>query len=276
MDSNRYIIACLFEDYKRRKNTNELYSADLTIPKTIINLYTKLVEKPSFENIITRYKNNYINCESSVEPNFSQAELKGLSDVYDYILNFDFEKTKFNIFLVSLNIHQRLYKHCGDGSFGGRLRESTAVLQGCNIDIVTPDEAKREFNGYILKGDSILNKQREGDIFGYIEDCIRLNVDLIKLQPFYDGNKRTFRSLMNLLLKPLNIPPIYIEKEERKEYKNALIKAMRDNDLSHIIGFYYYKICDAIVTADIKNSLVSQNEVAPVKQKTYTQKKYTE
>ena len=65
---------------------------------------------------------------------------------------------------------------------------------------------------------------------------------------------------MNLLLKLLNIPPIYIPSKERSEYKKALIKAIRDNNYEDIIEFYYYKICDAIITMDIKNSLIVEDE----------------
>lgn len=82
-------------------------------------------------------------------------------------------------------------------------------------------------------------------------------MDLIKVQPFADGNKRTFRALLNLLLKRINIPPIYIELDEALSYKNALFKAIKENDYSDIINFYYYKICEAIViTLDIDKSII--------------------
>ncbi len=73
------------------------------------------------------------------------------------------------------------------------------------------------------------------------------------MQPFIDGNKRTFRALLNLLLKKIKIPPINIEIEETSIYKDALLEAIIRNDYSRIINFYYYKICDAIITLDIEN-----------------------
>lgn len=261
MDEKREFIALLFDGYKKRKEENRLYTRDDKVPKIIISEYLKLVGKPAFSNLISLYKKNYIACESRVEPNFTKEEEKGLGDVYDYIQDFDFNKDKFNVFVVSLIIHSKLYAYCADGSFGGKLRQTTAVLQDVNIEIPTAEDAKRIFNSYIQKGDYILEKFKNKDYFGYIEDCIRLNVDLIKLQPFADGNKRTFRSLTNLLLKILNIPPIYIPAKERDEYKKALITAMNDNNYDDIIQFYYYKICDAIITLDIKNSeILNENE----------------
>ena len=61
------------------------------------------------------------------------------------------------------------------------------------------------------------------------------------------------------MFKRVNIPPIFINLDERKEYKNALIKALKDEDYSDIIKFYYYKICDAIILLDIENSKNQEN-----------------
>ena len=257
-DAKDYILL-LFDGYKKRKQENRLYSHD-NVPKIIISEYLNIVEKPSFHNLINIYKQKYIFYESRVEPNFSKEETLGLASVYDYIQEFDFNKTNFNVFICSMLIHNKLYAKCGDGSFGGKLRESTAILQDLNIEVLPPQEAIIAFNDYIAKGDFLKSKYENGDIFGYIDDCIKLNVELIKLQPFADGNKRTFRALLNLLFKRLHIPPVYIEVDERNEYKKALIKALNakeEKDYDDIIQFYYYKICDSIITLDINNSELS-------------------
>lgn len=254
----REFIQLMFEGYKKRKEDGRLYQKDDNVPQIIIDNYLSFVTKPSFNDLITTYKEKYILNESAVEPNMSKEERMGLADVYDFIKDFDFNKNFFNVFTTSMQIHNKLYKHCGDGTFGGHLRESTAVLQDVNIDIATPQEAKIIFNQYIAKN-NYFDKLKNDDIFGYIADCVKLNVELIKLQPFADGNKRTFRSLLNLLLKKINIPPIYIEQSEAIEYKKVLIKAMQAtslDDYNDIIQFYYYKICDAIMTLDINHSKV--------------------
>lgn len=260
MEENvRDYISLLFDGYKLKKQENRLYKSYDDIPKIIIKKYLDLVEKPAFTDLINDYKNRYIFCESRVETNITKEEQLGLGNVYDFIQKFDFDKEKFNVFVTTLIMHNRLYANCGDGTFGGKLRESTAILRDLNVEVCSPEESKKIFNSYIPKGDYIFEKYNQGDMFGYIEDCIKLNVDLIKLQPFADGNKRTFRAMLNLLLKKLNIPPIYIEIEERDEYKKALIKAITENDYDDIIQFYYYKICDAIITLDINRSKVSDN-----------------
>lgn len=263
MDEIREYINLLFEGYKKRKIENRLYSSNDDVPKIIIQNYIKYVDKPSFKSLIDTYKEKYIFYESRVENNIRKEEQEGLSEVYDYIQDFDFQKDSFNVFITSLLIHQKLYSHSGTG-FGGKLRENTAILVDLDIEVVSPEEAKRIFNNYIPKSDYITEKLYMGDIFGYIDDCIKLCVELIKLQPFADGNKRTFRALLNLLFKRLNIPPVYIDTNEREEYKKVLIKAMKassDDDFKDIIQFYYYKICDAIITLDINNSKIHEHMI---------------
>lgn len=261
MDETRNYISMIFQGYKKRKIENKLYNDNKNIPKIIIENYIKYVNKPSFKSLIDSYKKKYIYYEARVESNIRKEEQLGLAEVYDFIQSFDFSKNSFNVFITSLLIHQKLYSHSGK-EFGGTLRDNTAILYDLNIEVSSPNEAKKIFNSYISKGDFLLEKLNKGDVFGYINDCIKLNVELIKLQPFADGNKRTFRALTNLLFKRLNIPPIYIQTNERAEYKKVLIKAMNakcEEDYNDIIQFYYYKICDAIVTLDINNSEIHTN-----------------
>ena len=258
---NKAYLNILFEGYKKIKEDNKLYG-HTEIPMIIINKYMSLIEKPSFSELITQYKKMYIYNESRVEANFSKEEQEGLSEVYDYLQSFDYTKKNFNIFIESMIIHQKLYSKCGDGLFGGSLRESTAVLLDLNVEVLSPEDAMKEFNSYIAKGDYLRKYLEEGDIFKYINECIKLNVELIKLQPFADGNKRTFRALLNLLLKRINIPPVYIDECEYVEYKKVLIKALNatcEEDYNDIIHFYYYKICDGIMTLDINNSELTKD-----------------
>jgi fido (protein-threonine AMPylation protein) len=174
--------------------------------------------------------------------------------MYDYINNFNFEKDYFNIFTTSLILHQKLYSKCIGKNFGGNLRDSQVVLFGTNIEVVDSKQAIIEFNKYIKKSNEIMEDLENSDLISYINKSIRLITELIKLQPFLDGNKRTFRALFNLLLKKINLPPVYINKEDKKIYKEALIKAMANNEYNDLIKFYYSRIYDAIIKLDIDDN----------------------
>lgn len=248
-------INYIFQEYSKRKEKENMFNRNIYFFKNIIQVYFQVDRKPYFKYIINKYKQLYILDESRIEPNVTREEQLGLGIVYDYIRDFDFDTDNFNIFVVSMIIHSKLYSKCIGSNFGGKLRTTNIILKDLNIDTKEPNEAIQIFNRFLNPNlsNKIFEKYVNNDLFGYINDCIILCVNLIKLQPFQDGNKRTFRALLNLLFKKANLPPIFIDINERLEYKNALIKALSENDFDDIIKFYYYKICDAIILLDIEN-----------------------
>ncbi len=266
------MLSQIQKEYQNRKESRTLYTKEDKIPQTIIEIYLNYVVKPEFDIIYEEYKNKYIYNESKVEENTSPEERKGLGVVYDFLQGFNFDRDYFNVFVTSLSIHSKLYSHCAPG-FGGRLRDTDAMLFDSCVEVPPAEEAKRLFNQLISLTDYPFSSLENGNIFNYINECIILTTDLIRLQPFADGNKRTFRALLNLLLKKIEIPPIYIGVEEIGEYKKALLKALEQEDYEEIIRFYYYKICDAIMALNPEKSVLSPEGKAV--QKIYSTKNST-
>ena len=58
-----------------------------------------------------------------------------------------------------------------------------------------------------------------------VELAARAHLDLVTIHPFVDGNGRTARLLMNLILLMYGYPPAIIRKKERLAYLNSLEKA---------------------------------------------------
>lgn len=138
-------------------------------------------------------------------------------------------------------------------SFGGSLRNTEVDLNKVEYHIPTAKEASIFLNSFLnpekkIEYENILANK---DIFKYIEYCVKVYVDIIKYQPFNNGNKRTARALLNLMFKNKNIPPVYIVRSERKPYKEALLEAITTGDCTDITNFYYFKICDSIYELDI-------------------------
>ena len=81
------------------------------------------------------------------------------------------------------------------------------------------------------------------DIIDYIDNAVELSCKLIKIHPFYDGNGRSTRALLNIYFKMAGIPPVYVTYKERDEYLDGMAKAIRDKDYnpdySSIKKFYY-------------------------------------
>jgi Fic family protein len=65
---------------------------------------------------------------------------------------------------------------------------------------------------------------------------------LVSIHPFVDGNGRTARLLMNLLLLQQGYPPALIRKEDRQRYISSLEQAQ----LGGTMNAYYQVICEAV------------------------------
>lgn len=132
-------------------------------------------------------------------------------------------------------------------------------MKDINTEIMSAKEAKDYFNSFINNSGFIFESLKNNNFLKYIDDCIILTTNLIKAQPFNDGNKRTFRALLNLLFKKVSLPPVYIEKEDIKLYKEGLFNAISQNNYEPLIRFYYYKICDSIIEIDKREKLEQCN-----------------
>lgn len=103
------------------------------------------------------------------------------------------------------------------------------------------------------------------ELLKYVDDCIKLKCQLVKIHPFADGNGRSARALLNLYFKIVGLPPVYVTKKEKKEYQAAMAKAICDAeynpDFTSINRFYYYKICDSIVGLDISKQIQSSKKM---------------
>lgn len=255
----RDFITLVFEGYLKRKEEHRLYQKDSTIPQQIITLYYKSIKNPQFKTIYNNFKRNYLYNESRIDESISESERLGLAKVYDYIMDYDFTKQKFDIFVEALKIHQLLYSECVGSEFGGKLRTSSAVLLNSQVEVPEPEEARRYFQTYIGKSIPKVDLEDPISIMDYINSCVYVTTELIKAQPFADGNKRTFRSLLNLMLKQYNFPPVYVKTKERSEYKDALMDALLYKSYANLNQFYYYKICDSIYDLDILPELQEQS-----------------
>jgi Fic family protein len=62
---------------------------------------------------------------------------------------------------------------------------------------------------------------------------------LVSIHPFVDGNGRTARLLMNLLLMQTGYPPAIIRKEDRSKYINSIEKAQLGGSIDAFMDLIY-------------------------------------
>lgn len=271
----REYIELLFNGYINRKKEKRLFEDFTNIPQMIILTYYTCIRTPFFNNIYEEFKNKYIPIknfkerylynENKLEDVHSKEEQQGLRYVYDYIQkkeNFD----DISIYTIS-DIHEILYSKSPYPEFGGKYRTDERYLPNSGIDITSPSLIVHEMNKLHYEVNEIIKVGIElgktinpQNIIPYIDKCIELKCKLIKIHPFGDGNGRSVRAFINLLFRLANIPPIYIENKEREKYGIAMQAAIGNEDLTKIKQFYYYKICDSIISLDINLDYLNSEE----------------
>lgn len=87
---------------------------------------------------------------------------------------------------------------------------------------------------------------------------------LVSIHPYVDGNGRTARLLLNLILMQEGYPPAIIKKEDRLQYLNSIEKGQ----LQDVLDDYYNIIYDAVdQTLNIYLNAIQNKEPAIFKQK---------
>lgn len=256
----------VYRGYIERFKQDRLFDIDSNIPMTIVKFY--LESNPTAkvsEKIYRNFKVKYILSENELEgvpvsksevrclvsnnpTEHTKEEVIGLADVYEYINHYSFEnKINFTIYEL-LQIHSILFSHTPFPEYAGRYRNSAARISGSRVDLVDYTNipmcmmrASYEFNEIIQKKD---------DLDEYIRSSIRLHAKLIKIHPFPDGNGRSTRALLNLLMKFIGLPPTYVKLEEKDKYCEALDEAIIENNTKKLEQFFLFKLANAIIEND--------------------------
>ena len=84
----------------------------------------------------------------------------------------------------------------------------------------------------------------------------------VQIHPFPDGNGRTARALMNLVLRRNGYPPCIILEDDRLRYIDSLEHSWENGDLSLLIELMHENISEQMGNADLLNSLQSKLEIA--------------
>jgi len=263
-------ISLLFDGYKARKRKKGLYKDNDPIPKIIIQTYYYFVDDPRFDEMFSSFKRKYIINENDLENVHNSKERQGLGVVYDYIQHYN-PDNMLNIYQI-LKLHQLLFSKVDYPEFGGKFRTDEAVLAGSGIEVCPSYNIPQEINKLyfetleLFKQGLEIGKTKDiTRLIPYINECLKLNIKLIQIHPFADGNGRTSRALTNLMFKLVDIPPVYVKKSEKEEYIKAMNKAIVENNNEDLMTFYYYKICDSII--DLENEYKKDNANNQVKKR---------
>lgn len=251
-----HVIQEMFMGYKQRKQRKQLYSDDNTIPTTLIKMYYGFEDRISFESLKKAFVSKYIRNESKIEDVHTDSEIEGLREMYEYIHSDEID-VYFNIYSLK-ELHEKLYSKAPFPEFGGQFRNDMVFLPGTGTDIVDWRMIRyylNELDPIVLElhdRSKVIKDSGDSDaLLKFLDECVILGCQLIKIHPFKDGNGRSVRGFINKLMEDAGLPPIYITINEKTEYHKAMNKANNEGDYSDIKNFYRYKVCDSIIELDI-------------------------
>ena len=168
-----------------------------------------------------------------------QAEAKNLAQALDYMKNIALAQDRPITVSDLRQIHALILRGIED-EFAGKYRQTEVRISGSK---------------YVPPAPSLLPQQMAelGEYVAAVTDLDRPNVDLpilcaaaahawlAQLHPFIDGNGRTARVLMNLILMRRGYPSCIIRREDRLRYYDAL-EASQVGDLTALIDL----VCENI------------------------------
>lgn len=132
------------------------------------------------------------------------------------------------------DIHRLILNNI-ETDIAGRYRQNHARITGSEVILPNPlkiPKLMKEFIGWL--GDN--NSDHVAKI------ASDAHFKLVSIHPFTDGNGRTSRLLMNLLLMQEGYPLAIIRKEDRLEYINSMENAQKGGSLDYFYNLVYEAI----------------------------------
>lgn len=154
-------------------------------------------------------------------------EAKNHKKAYDYVMGLKKEK-------LSQDLICEIQKQVVKNTLPEHLKEFEGNLRGVNVrvglHIAPPYYSVPRKLGALIKWFNANNKRHHPVVV-----AAYFHSEFETIHPFVDGNGRTGRLLMNLMLKNAGFPPITIFFKYRQEYYAALEKARKEKNLKPLI-----------------------------------------
>ncbi len=154
-------------------------------------------------------------------------EAKNHKIAYDYVMGLKEEK-------LSQDVICEIQKKVVEGTLPEHLKEFEGKLRGVNVrvglHIAPPYYSVPRKLGALIKWFNANSKK-----YNPIVIAAYFHSEFETIHPFVDGNGRTGRLLINLMLKNAGFPPITIFFKYRQEYYNSLENARKEKKLKPLI-----------------------------------------
>lgn len=196
---------------KNGKLITQDYSMDLTDEQLVVlgeyDLYNKTLERGLITGIA---KSN---------PRLSHIVNLDYKSALEEISERDFTR-------YICDLHERLFSKLSskyNEQRGGFFRTATANLTGTNVNTASPHMIHQLMDNLSWRILDTLKKNANGELSNsqYIDKVNECIYEMIRMQPFADGNKRTSRLLSNILYQEKGIPYVFVPVKHWGTYVDA-------------------------------------------------------
>ena len=208
-------------DSAHLKNIENWFKVELTYSSNALegNTLTKS------ETAIVIEKGMTVRGKSMVE----HLEAKNLAYALDFIKDLAQNKTSFTLIDIK-NLHALILKNIDD-KHAGVWRKVSVRVAGSDVVFPSPEKLIDEaelFEKWLLHSNEHPVKKAADAHFKFVS-----------IHPFIDGNGRTARLIMNLILIQHGYPPAIIDPTERADYIDALEKGQKKGTLTPFYTLIY-------------------------------------
>ncbi len=208
-----------------RDNMDEWYKIELTYTSNAIEGNTLTRQ----ETALVVEKGITIEGKSITE----HLEAINHAKAFEYINSLHLKSVRNITEYIILNIHALILQNI-DMHNAGRYRAVPVRIAGSSVVMPNPLKVPNLMSDFVLW----LRKTKQDPV----EMAVDAHFKLVSIHPFSDGNGRTARLLMNLILMTYGYPPTIIRKEDRKQYIESIEKGQLTENLSDYYSFMFKSI----------------------------------
>ncbi len=197
------------------------------------------IDQETVADIVMDIRENKQDSKYCNEENKNIIEVAGLTLAYDYAFNEC--STEINIYDAN-HLNKYIFSTAPYPDMGGRYRETNTLVLGAKfetIDYRLIPQAMYELDKDIQE---LLINNVNFSCSQYIERVVQIHHRLTVIHAFRDGNGRTSRAFLNMLLLKRHIPPVFFRDKEKDRYKDALGVADKTGDFSQLYEEFYKAI----------------------------------
>ena len=209
----------------------------------------------SFETVAEIVEDLYHNTQHSIycdEQHKAYCHIAGHMAMYQHLYETDLHKEKISVFDTT-TLHRKLFSRFPHPEFGGRLRTANPVVLGAKFETldyrqVIPAMLKLDSKLQLLDKNSTI--MAKSDI---VKQIAEIHHRMTVIHPFPDGNGRTSRGFMNMLLLRYGLPPIYVRTKDKDLYRYALSTADAKADYTKLYSFIMFELIRSHVELSMLN-----------------------